>query len=264
VLERIRALDPMFAWPEAFRAPLQILVAGCGTGQQPLAIAAANPDAEVLGVDLSSASLAYAQRMAQELRIENIRFVQADLLHLPARGRKFHHVECVGVLHHLRDQQTAWKAVTSVLEPGGTLYVGVYGKLARLLVTHLRARIARENVPATTEGIRAFRAALLRESPSTTLAALRSSYAFYSVSMVRDMLFHVHEHQYALAELEERAEDCGLQFLGCHLPRQLRDPMALTYRPQSFAAWRTLETAYTGSTEMFVCTLRRPCSIAAR
>jgi serine/threonine protein kinase len=55
VLECHRTLDPKFAWPVTFRAPLQILIAGCGTGEHPLRVAAANPQAEVLAVDLSLA-----------------------------------------------------------------------------------------------------------------------------------------------------------------------------------------------------------------
>jgi len=259
VLECNRAYDASFAWPATFREPLQILVAGCGTGQHPLRIAVANPDAEVLAVDLSAAALAYAQRMARELSIDNIRFLQADLLHLPASGQRFHHIDCAGVLHHMRDQQAAWQSVTAALHPGGTLRVGVYSKVARLPVTHLRTRITREGVPTTAAAMRAFRAQLLREPESAAIIGpLRGD--LFSLSMFRDLLFHVHEHHYTLTELEQHATACGLRLLGYQLPPRLRRHATLPAGPPTFVQWRMLEMAYTGSMGMFFCTLFRPKS----
>jgi ubiquinone/menaquinone biosynthesis C-methylase UbiE len=259
VLERHRTCDPMFAWPETFRAPLQILVAGCGTGQRPLWVATANPDADVLALDLSAASLAYGQRMARKLDIDNIRFLQADLLQLPAMGLHFHHIDCTGVLHHLRDQQAAWQSVTAALHPGGTIYVGVYSKVARLPVTYLRARIAREGVPSTPAAMRAFRAQLLREPGSSALIDPLCGDLF-SLSMFRDLLFHVHEHHYTLTELEKRATECGLWLLGYEVPSGLRGQVTLPPSPPTFAQWRALEMQYTGTIRMFYCTLYRPRS----
>jgi ubiquinone/menaquinone biosynthesis C-methylase UbiE len=265
VLECNRAHDPSFAWPATFRNPLQILVAGCGTGRHPLSLAVANPDAEVLALDLSTTSLAYAQRMARELGIDNIRFVQGDLLQLPAWGRQFHHIDCTGVLHHVRDQQAAWQSVTAVLHPGGTMDVGVYSKVARLPVTYLRARIAREGVPSTPAAMRAFRAQLLREPESVAiLGQLIRGYDFFSLSMFRDLLFHVHEHRYTIAGLEQHATACGLRLLAYRLPPRLRRRVALPSGPPTFTQWGTLEMDYTGSLGMFFCTFYRPIGQVSR
>ncbi|HJT79091.1 MAG TPA: class I SAM-dependent methyltransferase [Gemmataceae bacterium] len=257
VLERHRAYDPNFTWPATFLHPLQILVAGCGTGLHALDVAAENPDAEVLGIDLSASSLAYGQRMARELGIGNIRFMQMDLLHLPNWGRQFHHVECIGVLHHLRDQRAAWQAVTAALHPGGTLSVAVYSKVAWLPVTGLRARIAREAVPATSAAMRAFRARLLREPDSLALLGGGQG-GLRCLSMVRDMLFHVHAHPYTLTEVEQEATACGLGLLGYQVPPRLGQGAAVSPGPPTFAQWRALEPAYTGSMRMFYCTFQRP------
>jgi SAM-dependent methyltransferase len=259
VLEGHRAYNPTFAWPATFREPLQILVAGCGTGQHPLGLAAANRDADVLALDLSAASLAYAQRMARELGIDNIHFLQADLLHLPGWGRQFHHIECVGVLQNLGDQQAAWQSLTAVLHAGGTLRVGVPSKVACLPLTHLRARVAREGVPSTHAAVRTFRAQLLREPESAAfLAPICTMDDFFSASMVRHLFFPVQGHQYSLTELEQRATACGLRLLGYRLPRQVRRIIPRPWGAPTFAQWRALEMAYTGSFGMFLCTLYRP------
>jgi SAM-dependent methyltransferase len=265
VLECHRAYNPTFAWPATFHAPLQVLVAGCGTGQHPLGLAVANPDAEVHALDLSATSLAYAQRMARELGIDNIRFMQADLLQLPAWGRQFHHIECVGVLQNLGDQQAAWQALTAVLHPGGTLRVGVPSKAACLPLAGLRARIAREGVPSSLAAVRGYRARLLREPESAACPAhFRAMDDFFSVSMVRHLFFPVRGHQYTITELEQRATASGLRLLGYRLPRQVRRNVTLPAGPPTFAQWRTLEMAYTGGMGMFLCTLSRPIGHLSR
>ena len=67
----------------------RILVAGCGTGRHPIESATNYKDAEILAIDLSLSSLAYAKRKAEEFAIKNIEFMQLDILNLKKLGRKF-------------------------------------------------------------------------------------------------------------------------------------------------------------------------------
>ena len=75
--------DP--GWPEQPK----VLVPGCGTGYHPLILARRHPEADVLAVDLSRTSLAYAIRKQEELKITNVRFCQADLLCLGELSDRF-------------------------------------------------------------------------------------------------------------------------------------------------------------------------------
>ena len=59
----------------------QILIAGCGTGQHSIGTAGRFKQADVLAVDLSLSSLAYAQRKTTELGLSNLT-MQADILNL--------------------------------------------------------------------------------------------------------------------------------------------------------------------------------------
>ena len=81
----------------------EILIAGCGTGQHALTTASKFTNAQVLAVDLSLNSLAYAQRKTRELGFSNIEYVQGDLTELGQLERRFDLIECSGVLHHLGD-----------------------------------------------------------------------------------------------------------------------------------------------------------------
>ena len=59
-----------------------VLVAGCGTGRQALYAASQYLNSNVLAIDLSLNSLAYAMRKTKELGIKNIEYIQGDILKL--------------------------------------------------------------------------------------------------------------------------------------------------------------------------------------
>ena len=79
-----------------------VLIAGCGTGNH-ICQAANYLNANILGVDLSLSSLAYAKRKVEELGLKNIDFLHADILQLKDLKKKFDVIESIGVLHHMHD-----------------------------------------------------------------------------------------------------------------------------------------------------------------
>jgi hypothetical protein len=91
------------------------LFAGCGTGLSTVEFARRTPRARVLAIDLSVASLSYAQRMAQSYRLANVEFGQADITKLGMIGREFDYVEASGVLHHLADPLEGWRIFTGTV-----------------------------------------------------------------------------------------------------------------------------------------------------
>ena len=233
--------------------PLRVLVPGCGTGQHPLMVALGNPQASVVAVDLSRASLAYAQRKANESGVENLELLHGDLLDIRSLGRTFHHIDCVGVLHHLGDPSAGWRALTDVLEPGGTMHIGVYGKAARLPVTFVRDDVARLGLEPTERDMRAYRSRLLADPAYATILKSVSG-AITTMSHLRDTLFHASEHQYSVTEIEETLDSLGLRLLFVELRNQLQRRYEATFDDgpiTDFDRWRTFEPAYAGSLQMF-------------
>ena len=108
----------------------EILIAGCGTGQHSIGTASRFKDSKVLAIDLSLSSLAYAKRKTEELGVENIEYMQADILDLGKLERQFDIVESAGVLHHMDDPEAGWKVLTDCLKPGGLMKIGLYSELA--------------------------------------------------------------------------------------------------------------------------------------
>ena len=89
----LRSRFPALPHDMARKPMLDILLAGCGTGRQAVEMAQRFAGANVLAIDLSLASLGYAKRKTQELRLANVEYAQADILKLDELGRSFDLVE---------------------------------------------------------------------------------------------------------------------------------------------------------------------------
>lgn len=85
------------------------------------ALAVAPLAARVVGVDLTPAMLAVAQRLARERGLTNVEFVEGDAEHLPAADESFDRVVCRIALHHFPDPGQAVREMARVLKPGGRL-----------------------------------------------------------------------------------------------------------------------------------------------
>ncbi|PON10683.1 hypothetical protein C2W62_48785, partial [Candidatus Entotheonella serta] len=142
---------------------MQFLVAGGGTGQEPLNLAACNPEADIIAIDISRASLAYSQRMAAKLGIHNVTFLHGDLTDIDRLGKQFHHIACVGVLHHLPSPIEGWRALENALLPGGTMKAGVYSRMALLPIAFARQEIVKCGLNTSPEHLKRFRDMLLHE-----------------------------------------------------------------------------------------------------
>lgn len=197
------------------RDQLQVLIAGCGTGQHSIEAAQSYPGGtKLLAIDLSNASLAYAARKSREAGVANIEYAQADILKLGSLGRTFDIVESSGVLHHLGNPLDGWRVLLSLLRPGGLMRLGFYSKRARRHVNTMRDLIAKGGYQPTPDGIRRTRQTIVDRTKSDEAAAwIARSPDFYSVSACRDLLFHEQEYQFTLPEIAEFLSANGLQFL---------------------------------------------------
>src|SRR5262249_5460238 len=82
---------------------LDVLVAGCGTGQIAISSAQKYRGARVLAFDLSLTSLSYAKRKTPPALAPRIDYAQADILKLASINRRFDVIDVSGVLHHMAD-----------------------------------------------------------------------------------------------------------------------------------------------------------------
>jgi 2-polyprenyl-3-methyl-5-hydroxy-6-metoxy-1,4-benzoquinol methylase len=226
----------------------EVLIAGCGTGQQSLLAASRYAKANILAVDLSRASLAYAQRKTNEHGIETIDYAQADILALCNLKRDFDLIESVGVLHHLDDPLAGWRVLTDLLRPGGLMKVGLYSEAARVDVVAARALVAEHGYEATADGFRRCREtiATCAEGGDPLMTSITERSSFYTASEFRDLIFHVQERRFTLPRIDTALRSLGVTFLGFELadPGTLRAFKATHGNAVTdLSRWHDFETA---------------------
>ena len=190
-----------------------ILIAGCGTGQHSIATASRYSSCQVTAVDLSLASLAYAQRKTNELGLGNLEYLQADILKLDHLEQEFDIIESAGVLHHMDEPMVGWRVLVDLLKPGGLMNIGLYSELARSQVVKARREIASLRIGTSATEIRNFRESL-RVSESKDQKRLKTFRDFFSLSEFRDLIFHVQEHRFTLLQIKNCLNELGLKFCG--------------------------------------------------
>jgi SAM-dependent methyltransferase len=199
------------------KGAIDILIAGCGTGQQALEAAERFPDARMLAIDLSLTSLSYARRKSDAHGKTGIDYAQADVLQLGSLGRTFDVIEASGVLHHLGEPLRGWSVLVSLLRPYGCMRLGLYSQIARHYITAARAEIAARGYRPVAEDIRRCRQELMGFDGGQLFANIATSVDFYTLSGCRDLLFHAQEHQHTLPEIAGFLAEHELEFLGFEL-----------------------------------------------
>ena len=249
VAESLARRFPHWVPGRALAAGARALVLGCGSGYEPIELAQREPRITVFAVDLSRASLAYATRMARDMGVRNVHFLHGDLLDPGGVEGTFELVSATGVLHHLRDPLAGWRVAAAKLCEGGLMRVGLYSRRARLGIVRARERIRRRSIPPTPEAMRRFRVSLLRGELGPDLAFLARSPDFYTLSGLRDLLFHVEEHHFDLAGVADALSSLGLRFVGFEHERPGVDLAYARMFPDdpsrtSLAHWAAFEDAH--------------------
>jgi len=98
-----------------------VLECGCGTGAQTVFLAARNPEARIVSVDISAGSLEQARARIEAAGYRNVEFRQGDLFDLPFGAEHFNHVFLCFVLEHVAQPAAALRAIQRVLRRGGTI-----------------------------------------------------------------------------------------------------------------------------------------------
>ena len=191
----------------------EILIAGCGTGEQSVIAASRYRNSRVLAVDLSLRSLSYASRKSREIGIKNIEYMQADILELDRLKRQFDLIESTGVLHHMNNPVAGWEILTDCLKPGGFLKVALYSELARRDIVRIRKEIEVQKISSDPLAMKSFRASII-DSDEEHHKRIQLLADFYSLSELRDLLFHVQEHRFTIPQIETNLGKLGMTFCG--------------------------------------------------
>lgn len=199
---------------------IRVLDAGCGTGVGTEYLAHLNPEAEVVGIDLSQEALALARQRCQGAEFHHLSLFDVEQL-----SGSFNLINCVGVLHHTADPHQGVQALAQKLAPGGLMHIFVYSELGRWEIKLMQEAIAllqgnqrssyRDGVQV---GRQLFEALPLdnrlrvREQERWSLDNHRDGY-------FADMYVHPQEIDFNIYTLYELIEASGLDFVGFSNPQ---------------------------------------------
>jgi SAM-dependent methyltransferase len=208
-----RRADSHLFWPaEPTRDDRSILVAGCGTTQA-AHYAVRWPRAQVIGIDVSSKSIAFTQGLQRKHALANLEVRQMPVERAAELGQSFEHVVCTGVLHHLPDPDAGLRALHDVLAPTGALHVMVYAPYGRAGIYMLQDYCRRLDVGGTAPEIRDLAAslkALPQDHPLVPL--LRNSPDFADRAGLADALLHPRDRAYSVPQLLDFLDRADLAF----------------------------------------------------
>ena len=210
----------LFAGRLNFTRPFRALVAGGGTGDACIMLAQQLADrrcpAEVVYLDLSTASREICEARAKARGLRNIQFLTGSLLDLPTMNiGLFDYIDCTGVLHHLPDPTAGMKALSSVLLPEGGVGIMLYGQYGRSGVYPLQELLRTIAPPSMAlEDRIAMAKRLIRFLPTTNLFR-RNPYLNDHVTGgdagLYDLLLHSCDQAYTVPQIGTLAADAGLR-----------------------------------------------------
>ncbi|MGC1306163.1 MAG: class I SAM-dependent methyltransferase [Phormidesmis sp.] len=222
-------------WPSAYsfctgRKPattnqVRILDAGCGTGVGTEYLVHLNPNAQVVGMDLSAGAIAVATERCQRSGADRVTFHNLSIYDVDQIPGEFDLINCVGVLHHMPDPIRGIQALANKLKPGGLLHIFVYAELGRFEIQLTQEAIGLfqgDRQGDYTDGVKIGRSLFsslpeqnrLRKREETRWALENQRDECFA-----DMYVHPQEIDYNVKTLFELIDASGLDFVGFSNPQ---------------------------------------------
>lgn len=208
---RARAEYHLF-WPQKpFRLDLDILVAGCGTWQA-AKYAVCRPEARVVGIDVSPASLEHTRRLIAKYGLTNLETHHLSVEAVETLDHRFDLIVCTGVLHHLVDPDAGLCALRSVLKPDGAIYLMLYAPYGRAGIYMIQDYCRRLGVGTSAQEIADLMVMLEALPQQHPLAVvLRGSRDAANADAIADALLNPRDRSYSVPQLFDFIERNGLR-----------------------------------------------------
>lgn len=206
------------------RQDIRILDAGCGSGVGTEYLVHLNPQAQVVGIDLSAGTLAVATERCRRSGAERVEFRQLSLFDADQLPGEFELINCVGVLHHTADPIRGIQALAKKLAPGGIMHIFVYGELGRWEVKLMQQAIALLQADKRgdyRDGVQVGRqifGALPENNRLVRREKERWSIENNRDECFADMYVHPQEIDYNIDTLFDLIDASGLEFVGFSNP----------------------------------------------
>lgn len=223
-------------WPNApYRDDLDILIAGCGSNAA-ARYAFYHPNARVVGIDISPASLAHEAYLKEKHGLNNLTLRNLCLEEAHSLAQDFDFIEVSGVLHHLPDPGVGLKTLGRVLRPEGTMAIMVYAQYGRTGVYMLQEMFRLLALDQSEEDLQIVKDTLATLPKHHILHGYlgRARDVAYDAGLV-DTFLHTQDRAYTVAECLELVDQAGLRFMGwwdnlLYYPEGQLNPQTRLYR----------------------------------
>jgi len=220
-----------------FSSPFRALVAGGGTGDGTIFLAEQlrGTPGRVVHLDISQASIEIARKRAAIRQLDNIDWVHAPIEAVPSLGLgRFDYINCVGVLHHLKDPEGAFDGLLPSLQDDGAMAVLLYGAYGRTGVYQMQSLLRMLGCTRLelTRQIAVTRSLLAALPPTNWFRrgeALIGDHTLGGDAGIVDLLLHARDRAYTVPEIHEWFADR----YGLHVRFSDVHRGALPYQPRT-------------------------------
>ena len=173
---------------------------------------------ELLGIDLSPTSLKVCRERINKYDLHNIDLIEMSILDLdPEKHGCFDLIIYIGVLHHLENPELGFSALNNVLKEDGAMNVMVYGKYGRTGVYQMQDLLKKVNHGTDDYAVKIDNFKMLyKQLPEDNWFKkgenLISDHKHSDEGIV-DMLLHCQDRSYAVNDLYEWVNSCGLNIV---------------------------------------------------
>lgn len=203
---------------------IRILDAGCGSGVSTEYLVHLNPQAQVVGIDLSAGTLEVAKERCKRSGANRVEFHHLSLYDVEQLPGEFDLINCVGVLHHTPDPIRGIQTLAKKLAPGGLMHIFVYGELGRWEIQLMQKAIALlqgDKRGDYRDGVQVGRqifSSLPENNRIVKREKERWSMENHRDENFADMYVHPQEIDYNIETLFELIDASGLEFIGFSNP----------------------------------------------
>jgi len=200
--ENVHRAEFHLLWPRRkYRADFDVLVAGCGTWQS-AKFALSHPAARVVGIDVSTTSLEHTEALKRKYDLTNLETRQLPIESAADLDREFDLIVCTGVLHHLAEPEVGLRALRSILNDEGAMYLMLYAPYGRTGVSMIQEYCRRLGLSTSRQDVSEL-TAVLKAMPQhhPLLAMLRGSRDAANADALIDALLNPRDRTYSVPQL---------------------------------------------------------------
>jgi len=176
-----------------------VLEVGCGTGQLSIYLAIGNNN-RVFALDPTLASINLGKNFSDKNKIDNIKFINADIFDDVFTDETFDFIWANGVLHHTKNAKQSFDILAKYLKKNGYILVGLYNRYGRLrtLIRRFLYKIFGKNIVMILD---------------PTLRNLKKRNSNQIKSWIRDQYEHPVESLHTLDEVLLWFENNNIEFI---------------------------------------------------